>query len=225
MNDAEENRSITALVSGGVDSAVLVAELCRSYRRVFPLFVRGGLVWEVAEHNHLQNFLHAIARPNLAPLTVLDQPVTDLYGDHWSVSGRGAPDATTPDDAVYLPGRNLFLLAKAAVWCVLHDVQRLALGSLAANPFPDSTPEFDRIVERLVECAMSRRITIVRPFLRLNKVDVIRRGAALPLEFTFSCISPVQNEHCGQCNKCAERRRGFARAGVTDRTRYAAAPT
>ncbi len=222
MSDVTDSRRVAALVSGGIDSAVLVAELCRAFRDVSPLFVRGGLTWEAAEQAHVESFLRAVARPNLAPLTILDQPVSDVYGDHWSVTGRGVPSAATPDEAVFLPGRNLFLLAKAAVWCVLHDVTVLALGSLAANPFPDSTPEFDETFSRLVACSMSRPITIVRPFARLNKPDVIRRGAELPLERTFSCISPARGEHCGQCNKCEERRRGFKDAGVPDRTRYVA---
>jgi 7-cyano-7-deazaguanine synthase len=42
------------------------------------------------------------------------------------------------------------------------------------------------------------------------------------LRHTFSCLSPVVDRHCGDCNKCAERRRGFLRAGVTDETPYAA---
>lgn len=64
-------------------------------------------------------------------------------------------------------------------------------------------------------------ITIDRPFKRLNKPDVIRRGAQLPLNLTFSCIRPMNGIHCGDCNKCAERQSGFRDAGVPDLTAYA----
>ena len=50
---------------------------------------------------------------------------------------------------------------------------------------------------------------------------MIARGKNLPLHLTFSCIRPVDGMHCGECNKCAERRKGFADAGVRDLTRYA----
>jgi 7-cyano-7-deazaguanine synthase len=49
---------------------------------------------------------------------------------------------------------------------------------------------------------------------------VIRRARELPLEHTFSCIAPIEGRHCGRCNKCAERRRAFAAAGVDDPTEY-----
>ena len=52
------------------------------------------------------------------------------------------PDENTPDSAVYLPGRNLLLLAKSSVWCALNDFSVVALGTLNGNPFADSGPEF-----------------------------------------------------------------------------------
>ena len=48
----------------------------------------------------------------------------------------------TPDDAVYLPGRNPLLLVKAVVWCHLHGIDQLALAPLGSNPFADATDEF-----------------------------------------------------------------------------------
>jgi 7-cyano-7-deazaguanine synthase len=112
---------------------------------------------------------------------------------------------------------------KAAVWCRLRDVRALALGSLGSNPFPDSTPEFYRDLEGVLNRAMEGSIRLIRPFDRLHKADVVRLGRELPLHLTFSCIAPVDGLHCGACNKCAERQNGFREAGVVDRTRYASA--
>lgn len=221
MGDDKEPRASAVLVSGGIDSAVLVAELCDRHAAVFPLFVRGGLIWEEEELKHLRGFFRAIECPELRPITLLDLPVGDVYGDHWSTTGRGVPDAKSPDETVYLPGRNLFLITKAAVWCVLNKVGVLALGSLSANPFPDSTPAFDKAASKLVQLATGSPVTVVRPFAKLSKAEVIRRGKCLPLELTFSCIHPVRRKHCGVCNKCAERRRGFESAGRIDLTPYA----
>ena len=111
-----------AVLAGGLDSAVLVVELARTRRRVHPLFVRQGLLWEEAELAHLRRFLDAVARPSIAPLQVLELPVRALYGSHWSVSGEGTPGADTEDAAVYLPGKNLLLLAQAGVWCERNGV-------------------------------------------------------------------------------------------------------
>ena len=223
--DGDKSKPPTAvLVSGGIDSAVLVAELCEQGSQVFPLFVRGGLIWEEAELGHLRDFLQAIARPELQPLRVLELPVRDVYADHWCTTGRGVPDDESADDAVFLPGRNLFLISKAAIWCEFNGISTLALGSLAANPFADSTPEFDELLGELIQLTLGMPLRIVRPFALFDKAAVVRRGAVLPLEHTFSCINPVGVRHCGRCNKCAERRRGFEQAGVLDRTDYAVPP-
>src|SRR5436853_4639065 len=111
MNSKEEitSRGPTAvLTSGGLDSAILVADLARSGVAVTPVYVRGGLYWEGPELDHLRRYLAALAptHPTLTPLVVLEQPLTDLYGPHWSLTGQGVPAAGTPDEAVYLPGPN-----------------------------------------------------------------------------------------------------------------------
>src|SRR5438876_10387282 len=110
MGDAEAAGPVAVLASGGADSSVLIAELLERHPAVLPIFVRGGLHWEDAELEHLRRFLAAIACPPLRPLCLLDQPVCDVYGEHWSTTGRGVPGADTNDGAVFLPGRNLFLL-------------------------------------------------------------------------------------------------------------------
>ena len=103
--------ALAVLVSGGLDSAILLGEALRNYAAVHPLYVRNGLSWETVELQYLRRFLEAVHTDGLRPLTVLEMPVADLYGDHWSVTGRGVPDADSPDQAVFLPGRNVLLLS------------------------------------------------------------------------------------------------------------------
>jgi 7-cyano-7-deazaguanine synthase len=220
MGKIRGSAALAVLVSGGLDSAVLLGESLRSHAAVHPLYVRQGLAWEAVELRHLRRFLRAVRGPSLRPLRVLKVPVADLYGDHWGLTGREVPDADTPDEAVYLPGRNVLLLAKALLWCHLHDVPAVALGSLASNPFPDATPVFFRAYERVVNRAVNGHVAILRPYAHLHKTEVMVRGRGLPLGLTFSCLHPIGGRHCGKCNKCAERRRAFADAGMADPTRY-----
>jgi 7-cyano-7-deazaguanine synthase len=201
---------IAVLVSGGLDSAVLLAEQVAAGRTVHPLYVRCGLYWEPAELAHLQRFLTAVAAPNLCPLVILEAPARDLYGDHWAVTGRGVPAAGTADEAVYLPGRNVLLLTKAILWCHLRGVPAVALGTLAANPFPDATPEFIETLTRVTNEGVGGSVRVLRPYAGLPKAEVLRQGAGFPLEHTFSCLRPVDGGPCGACNKCEERRQGLA---------------
>jgi 7-cyano-7-deazaguanine synthase len=209
---------IAVLASGGVDSCVVLGTLAAAGQRTFPLYVRTGLLWEDAEIHWLRRFLAAIAAPE--PLRVLALPVADLYGDHWSLTGQGTPGFDAALDSNYLPGRNLLLLAKAAVFCAVHGIGTVALGPLADNPFPDGRPEFFDAFAKAAGFAFDQPLRVETPLRDREKVEVIRLGRALPLELTFSCIRPVGVEHCGDCTKCAERQQGFAAAGVDDRTRY-----
>ncbi len=212
--------SRAVLISGGLDSAILLGESLHTPGRVFPLYVRCGLFWEAVELEHLRRFLDAIQTPALQPLHVLDMPVRDLYADHWSLSGHNVPDASSPDAAVFLPGRNVLLLAKSLLWCHLHGVGEVSMAPLESNPFPDATPAFFAAFEAVVNQAVEGKVRVRQPYLGLHKVDVMRRGRELPLELTFSCIRPVGGKHCGTCNKCAERRKAFLDAGMPDRTLY-----
>jgi 7-cyano-7-deazaguanine synthase len=208
------------LASGGLDSAVALAEAARE-GPVAPVFVRSGLVWEPAEMYWLERFLQTIGAPGLV---VLDLPVEDLYGDHWSLTGEEPPGAESPDEAVYLPGRNLLLLSKAGVWAAEAGCAAIVMGPLAANPFPDGTRAFFDAMGVAIGLAMGRGgpLPIETPLAGLTKAEVVLRAAGLPVELTFSCLAPTpDHRHCGACNKCAERRKGFAEAGVPDPTEYA----
>jgi 7-cyano-7-deazaguanine synthase len=213
--------AIAVLVSGGFDSAILVGDLARAGRAVQPIYVRAGLRWEATELEHLQRFLFEFAAANVRPLVVLELPCADLYGDHWSLTGQGVPDADSPDQAVFLPGRNLLLLLKGILWCHLHGIRELALGILRGNPFPDARPEFFKDFQRVANNGIGSDVQVQLPYGQLDKGAVLERGRGMPLQWTFSCIRPLEGRHCGACNKCAERRKAFAMLGVTDPTNYA----
>lgn len=200
----------------------MVSELLRLDRTVQPLYVRSNLVWEDAEERSLQRYLLAVHSPWLRDLVVLDLPLTDLYGEHWSTSGEGTPAGDSTDEAVFLPGRNALLLVKAAVWCQLNGVYELALAPLGTSPFADATQPFFDHAQAMFNCYSARKpLRIVLPFSHLDKRQVMQRGRDCPLEFTFSCIAPEDGLHCGRCNKCAERKQAFRDIALEDPTRYA----
>ncbi len=215
---------VAVLCSGGLDSTVLLVDLARRAGRSVPLFVRAGHPWEDAERTALGRFLAAVADARVSPVRDLALPMGDVYGGHWSMTGRGAPDWDAPDEAVELRGRNLVLLSKALVAAAVEGWPTVALGSLAGNPFPDATPRFFAALAAAASDALRAPLEVTAPFRELSKADVVRRGAGLPLHLTLSCLRPTRDGlHCGDCNKCRERAEAFAAAGVTDPTGYARA--
>ena len=213
---------LAVLASGGLDSSVLLGEAVRVYPAVYPVFVRVGSIWEEAEFDHLQRFCRAIATSALKPIVELLQPVNDLYDRHWSLTGLGVPMIGEPDEASYLPGRNVLLLAKPLLWCPMNGVPELATAPLASNPFPDATDEFYDGFAKTVGSAVNGTVRVLRPFaaMGLHKPDVVKRGEGLPLQFTLSCAKPVMGMNCGRCSKCGERRDGFSATGAVDPTKY-----
>ncbi len=211
--------AIAVLASGGLDSSVLVADQARS-AEVYPIYVQWGLAWEASERVALESFLAALNNHRVMPLTTLSVPIAAMYGDHWSVTGKGIPGLEEPDSAVFLPGRNVLLIGLAAVWCSTHDVTRIAIGSLGGNPFPDATPEFFRDFARILGAGLDHQVQVEAPYRDLHKSEIIRRFSGLPLELTLTCMAPKAGQHCGRCNKCGERRLAFQQAGVPDRTVY-----
>jgi 7-cyano-7-deazaguanine synthase len=211
------------LLSGGLDSVVLLAEEAER-GEVWPVYVSAGLAWESAERAVVARLLGSgklagIARP-LATLTV---DMTDVYpATHWGLTGA-PPRYHTPDEDVYLPGRNITLLGKAAVYCGVNGIDRIALGTLGHNPFPDATPAFRAAMAAALSLGLGRTLQIDAPYAQLAKHEVIRRGVdrGLPLELTLSCMNPHEGRHCGACSKCRERHDAFRDAGLDDPTDYA----
>jgi 7-cyano-7-deazaguanine synthase len=215
------------LLSGGLDSAVLLAEEAAA-RPVQPIYVSAGLAWEAAERAAVDAFLNALAHPGVAPLASLAVDMRDLYSaTHWSITGQ-PPAYHTPDEDVYLPGRNIVLLSKAAILCAARGISRLAIGTLDHNPFPDATPTFREALARALSLGLAHRLEIEAPYARLSKAEVVRRGvkAGVPMALTLSCMKPIAvagrfPRHCGVCSKCRERHDAFVEAGVDDPTDYA----
>jgi 7-cyano-7-deazaguanine synthase len=215
------------LCSAGLDSAVLVALEART-AEVQPAYVAVGLAWEAAERAALDALARtALFGGRVRPPVVLGFDMRDIYPpSHWAI--RGVPPAyDTPDEDVYLDGRNVVLLAKASVYAARAGIGRIALGPLAGNPFPDATPRFFSAMATALSLGLDRAIEIVTPLASMRKAEVVKLGLELgaPLELTLSCMNPQESgRHCGACSKCRERRDAFEEAGVPDRTVYAMPP-
>ena len=232
--------STAVLLSGGLDSAVLVADEAAA-GEVQPIYVSVGLAWESAERAVVSSFLPAAnVNGRVRPLVSLGVDMRDVYAaTHWAMAGT-PPAYHTPDEDVYLPGRNVVLLGKAAVYCAAAKIDRLVIGTLAHNPFPDATPAFREAMARALSLGLDRPLQIDAPYADTEKSAVIRRGAELgvPFELTLSCMNPPSTIssgtlapspqpptvhsalHCGECSKCRERHDAFVASGIPDPTSY-----
>jgi 7-cyano-7-deazaguanine synthase len=213
------------LFSAGLDSAVLAAAEAQ-HGAVHAVYVSCGLAWEAEELDAAHRLLATPPFQSVSPFARLTFSAQDLYpAAHWALTGT-PPAFDTPDEDVYLTGRNVMLLSKAGIYCAQQGLHRIALGTLAGNPFPDATAEFFDTMGRTLSLGLNHPIEIAAPFAALHKSDLIQLGTklGLPLELTLSCMNPLRGLHCGLCSKCRERRDAFHKAGLADSTTYAVAP-
>lgn len=225
MTNHRDPGGIAVLFSAGLDSAVLLAHAAREHAAaaVQPVYVSAGLAWEAEEQAMARRLLTSGAySSNVEELVSLNVDMRDVYPPtHWAI--RGEPPAyDTPDEDVYIEGRNVVLLSKASVFMARRRIARVMIGPLAGNPFPDATPRFFDAMGRALSEGLAAPIAIDAPFLRMDKSEVIRLGQALgvPLQLTLSCMQPRGGIHCGRCSKCRERVDAFRKAGVVDPTTY-----
>jgi 7-cyano-7-deazaguanine synthase len=211
------------LFSGGLDSAVLLALELTAGFDVLPVHVRAGFRWEAGEAAAIARLLAAVPfHGRVAEPAPLALDMRDVYPTtHWAITGD-APGYEAPDAEVYLAGRNIVLTAKTAVLASQLGVERIAIGPLSGNPFPDATPAFFDTMSLALSRGLATPIRIVAPLVHLSKPEVIRQGVALqvPLALTMSCLRPAAEQHCGDCNKCRERQEAFDEAGIIDPTAY-----
>jgi len=210
------------LLSGGLDSALLAA-LTAQQGPVTPAHVRCGYAWEDVEADYIARLLQWEGLAGVESLRTLHVDMRDIVPPtHWAFTGR-APAYATADEEVYLDGRNVTLVAKAAVLAARVEADAIALGLLKGNPFPDATPDFLSTMAKAVSLGLAHDIRIETPLAEWSKADVVKAAAriGLPFEQTISCMAPAGSRHCGLCSKCRERHDAFVAAGIADPTDYA----
>jgi 7-cyano-7-deazaguanine synthase len=225
MINQRDPGGIAVLFSSGLDSAVLLAYAAHENpaATIQPIYVSAGLAWEAEEQAMAGRLLNSGAySSSVVQLVSLTVDMRDVYPPtHWAI--RGEPPAyDTPDEDVYIEGRNVVLLSKASVFMARRRIARVMIGPLAGNPFPDATPQFFDAMGRALSTGLAAPIAIEAPFARKEKSEVIRLGQALgvPLRLTLSCMQPRDGVHCGRCSKCRERIDAFREAGIVDPTTY-----
>jgi 7-cyano-7-deazaguanine synthase len=147
-------------------------------------------------------------------------------------------DIAVPKDGVaegipvtYVPARNTIFLSLALGLAEAAGARDLFIGVNAVDysGYPDCRPEFVAEFEKLANLATKAgvegdRFTIHAPLQRLTKADIAREAQRLGLDaaLSHSCYDPAADgRHCGQCDACRLRAKGFAEAGIADPTIYA----
>ena len=240
MNKSSKNAArAVCLVSGGMDSAVALAEARAAGFAVHALSVRYGqrAECELAAAQRVARALGA-AEHRIVALDLAALGGSALVGAGAIPKDRGEAEiAAGGVPPTYVPARNTLLLALALGWAETLGARELFLGVNAVDysGYPDCRPEFLRAFEGLAALATAAgtmqgaRFRVHAPLIALSKKEIVLRAEALGVDLglTHSCYEPLSRDGawlaCGRCDACTLRLKGFREAGRTDPIRYAIA--
>lgn len=227
----EQPALAVVLISGGLDSMVSAARAREAGHRLLALSV---------DYNQRHQVELAAARRIAAALEAERHIVLPLDLSAFGGSALTA-DIAVPKDGVgegipvtYVPARNTIFLSLALGWAEAAGARDLYIGvnALDYSGYPDCRPEFIHGFEKLAELATKAGVEgapfrIHAPLQHMTKADIAREAARLGLDagMSWSCYDPAPGGlHCGLCDSCRLRAKGFVEAGLPDPTAYAIRP-
>lgn len=221
------SEAAVVLLSGGMDSATVLAMATAAGRQCYALSFRYG-----QRHGAELKAAAALARKfNVQAHQIIDldltgiggSALTDLQIDVPETPGKGIP-------VTYVPARNTVFLSIALAWAEVLQAQDIYIGVNAVDysGYPDCRPGFIEAFETMANLATKAAVEgapvkINTPLIELSKAEIIRRGVELGVNYsdTISCYqADEEGRACGKCDACRLRKAGFEAAGIPDNTCY-----
>jgi 7-cyano-7-deazaguanine synthase len=226
-NEMTAIQRAVVLLSGGLDSATVLALARRSGLECFALSIAYG-----QRHNaELDAAARVAAALGAHEHRIMQVDLAGIGGSALTDLTLAVPEVPTQGIPItYVPARNTMMLALALGWAEVLEAGSIHLGVNAVDysGYPDCRPEFIAAFETLAARATrggveGRPLKINAPLISWTKAAIIRAGVELDIDYslTVSCYqADAAGRACGRCDSCRIRREGFAAAGVPDPTRY-----
>ncbi|MBC8339586.1 MAG: 7-cyano-7-deazaguanine synthase QueC [Rhodospirillales bacterium] len=237
-------RKAVVLLSGGLDSATCLAIAANEGFQAHALTFRYGQRHQ-AEIEAARTIagIYAAAGHDFFDIDLAQFGGSALTGDVAVPKDRSEADIADGIPVTYVPARNTVFLSLALARAETLAATEIFIGvnALDYSGYPDCRPEYIKAFQTLANLATKtgveaaggegEGITLHAPLQDMTKAEIIRKGTGLGVDYsrTMSCYDPVLapgqgNDgfvHCGHCDACQLRRKGFAEAGIDDPTVYA----
>lgn len=229
--EMETKRKAVILVSGGLDSATVMAMAREAGHELHALSFDYG-----QRHRFELESARRVCEANAVASRVVFPVDTRIFRGSALTNEIPVPHQRSDEEisdgipVTYVPARNTIFLAVALGLAESIGANDLWIGVNAVDysGYPDCRPEFIEAFERMANLATKAgvegtQIRVHTPLISLTKADIIRRGLELGVDYglTHSCYDPDANGlSCGECDSCVLRLRGFAEAGIEDPIEY-----
>jgi 7-cyano-7-deazaguanine synthase len=228
---ANEGKFAVVLLSGGLDSMVAGGLAREAGYRIFALSIDYNQRHrvELAAASRVANALGAIRH------IVLPLDLTAFGGSALTADIAVPKDGVGPGIPItYVPARNTIFLSLTLGLAEVAGANDVFIGvnALDYSGYPDCRPEFIDAFQNMAALATKagvegNPIRINAPLQHMSKADIVREADRLRLDagLSWSCYDPTPDDrHCGLCDSCRLRSKGFEEAGLPDPTRYATKP-
>jgi 7-cyano-7-deazaguanine synthase len=226
---APKDGALVALVSGGLDSLVVAAMARAAGWRLFALTIdynqRHKI--EIESAARIAKVLGA-ERHIVLPLDLSAFGGSALTDQQIEVPKQGVGEGIP---VTYVPARNTIFLSLCLGWAEAVGARDIAIGvnALDYSGYPDCRAEFIEAFVTTANLATKAGVEgdpfrLHTPLVHMTKADIVRAGTELGIDLglSWSCYDPTpEGLHCGVCDSCRLRQKGFVEAGVVDPTGYA----
>lgn len=227
QNQDEQQKKAVILLSGGMDSATVLAIAQAQGYQCYALSFNYGQ----RHHAELIAAKNLVATLNVQQHEVIDLDLSRFGGSALTDHSIDVPVvASNGIPITYVPARNTVFLSLALAWAETLQAQNIFIGVNAVDysGYPDCRPEFIQAFENMANLATkagveSNPFRIHTPLLTMGKAEIIQQGVELGIDYnqTVTCYTANdKGEACGQCDACRLRIIGFEQAGIEDQTRY-----
>jgi 7-cyano-7-deazaguanine synthase len=230
----EETRKAVVLLSGGLDSATVLAIARSQGYEAYALSFSYGQrhIFELEAASRVAASI-GVAGHRIAAIDLRVFGGSALTGDIDVPKGRSADDMAHGIPITYVPARNTIFLSFALAWAEVLGSSDIFIGvnALDYSGYPDCRPEFIEAFENMANLATKagvegrQKLKIHTPLIALSKAEIIRKGIELGVDYglTSSCYDPsATGDPCGQCDSCLLRQKGFRENGIEDPLKYRA---
>lgn len=227
MSEPVSTRKAVVLLSGGLDSATVLAVARNEGYDCYCL----SLDYHQRHIAELEAAKRVATNLGAAAHRIVQLDLSAFGGSALTDASIDVPQSPTEGIPVtYVPARNTIMLSLALAWAEVLRSRDIFIGvnALDYSGYPDCRGEYVEAFQRMANLATKaaiegRTITVHAPLIDLTKAEIVKLGHVHGLDYgiTVSCYqADEQGRACGQCDSCRLRREGFRAAGLNDPTRY-----
>jgi len=215
---------VVVIYSGGMDSFTVLHKALKASHDVLAVSFNYG-----QRHSKELLFASDVCRElgvehNVIDITAMQSLMSN--SSLMALSSEAIPEGHYAADnmkSTVVPNRNMILISLAIAYAVNENAAEVWYGAHSGDHtvYPDCRPEFVEAMAKASLLANFEPIAVVAPYLDGNKIDILRDGLAMGLDYgkTWTCYNG-REQACGKCGSCVERLEAFTENGVTDPLSY-----